>query len=322
MPRNPAAADILAVVARDGRNDDGPVVVLGGTGWLGSHVLGRFAGLGVPTLCVSRTAGPGGRSLDLRRCGTGDLLALVGTARAVVNCTDAVTGTGTAGWHHPPAELWPTNVELVERLVAATARAAGRPLLVHLGSILEYGPAGDRPWRESDPCGPTTDYARSKLAGTRAVLAGTGRSLVLRAGNLVGPRPAASTFPGKLTRTLAAAERAGGVADVVATRDRRDFVDVRDVADAVVGAVVQGVPGLLNVSSGSTCRVDDMVRQMIAVSGLPARQVRFRTQGLDSVGGSVTWAAADLARATLGWSPALSLHESLVDMWASRDSPG
>lgn len=311
----------------DGRRGDGPVVVLGGTGWLGSHVLGRLAELGVPTVCVSRNAGPRGRSLDLRRCSTEDLLALVDTARAVVNCTDAVTDTGTAGWNHPPAELWPINVHLVERLVVAAGLAAGRPLLVHLGSILEYGSAGDLPWHESSPCEPTGDYARSKLAGTRAVLAGPRRSdcrsLVLRAGNLVGPRPAASTFPGKLTRTLATAERDGVVADVVATRDRRDFVDVRDVAEAVVAAIAPGAgptPGLLNVSSGSAHGVDDMVRDMIAVSGLPAHQVRFRTQGLDSVGGNVTWAAHDLARATLGWSPSFSLHESLSDMWASRRS--
>lgn len=308
-------------MTRDGEDGDGPVVVLGGTGWLGSHVLGRLAALGVPTVCVSRNAGPRGRSLDLRHCGTEDLLALVDTARAVVNCTDAVTGT--AGWNHSPAELRSTNVDLVERLVVAAGRAAGRPLLVHLGSILEYGPAGDRPWREADPCAPATDYARSKLAGTRAVLAGAGRSLVLRAGNLVGPRPAASTFPGKLTRMLATAERDGAVAEVVATRDRRDFVDVRDVAEAVVSAVAPGAgptPELLNVSTGSTHRVDHMVGDMIAISGLPAHQVRFRTQDLDSVGGSVTWAAPDLARATLGWSPTFALHDSLVDMWASRRS--
>lgn len=300
----------------------GRVVILGGTGWLGSHVADVLAARGVPTAVVSRSAEhPHGR-VDLRTYGVDDLAHLLRGARAVVNCTDAVNATD--GGVDSASGLQPLNVALVERLAQAVGRASGQSL-VHIGTILEYGAPLSRAWRETDDCTPTGAYARSKLAGSDAVRAAarnrTCDAVVLRVGNLVGPRPTTTTFPGHLTRLLATAERDGGDAVVVTNQDVRDFVDVRDVAQAVV-RLLELDPGtwpeVVNLSTGTTTRVEDLVRRLVRVSRLPDDRVHVSVRDLESTGGPVTWASPELARTALGWEATRSLDDSLLDMWAGR----
>src|SRR5699024_8122554 len=145
-----------------------PVLVLGDSGWLGSHVVQALELKGTPTMGVSRAAlsSPGHLQLDLGSCRSDELRDLAEGARAIVNCTDAANERND--WNVTQSELESTNIDLVHRLIEAAGSAESRPLLVHVGTILEYGDGVDRAWREADPCEPRTDYAHSKLRGTQA----------------------------------------------------------------------------------------------------------------------------------------------------------
>lgn len=295
------------------------MVVLGAGGWLGSHVVEAFSTRGVQTLGVGRRAGPYiTRRIDLRACSDRQLRELVEGAAAVVNCTDAANASD--GWEHPTEVFEEVNVRLVRRLAQAAGRCRAAPRFIHMGSILEYGTAATHPWEESHPCDPATEYARSKLAGSRAVLeevaSGSGRGLVLRAGHLIGPRPSAASFPGRVCAALATARSAGTTADLVTTRDQRDFVDVREVARAVVLAAEAPVDGIaVNVSSGRAHPVAAVVRRLVALSGLGPDRAPVTMRELASFGGARTWASPARAAAVLGWRPSLPVEESLADMW-------
>jgi nucleoside-diphosphate-sugar epimerase len=294
----------------------GRVAVLGGTGWVGRHVCAAFTQRGREVLAVARTDAPhlsAHRFLpcDLAAASTGSMAALLRSERVdiVVNATDS-TNTKD-GWDRTESEHREVNVAVVERLLAAAGALPWRVRIVHLGTIHEYGPVPPgTAIGESRPTRPATSYARSKLAGSQAVLrAGAVDGVVLRLVNLCGPHPSPDSFPGKLLRSLR-----GGATEVTIADAKRDFVDVRDVAEAVVrAAAAPTVRGVVNIGSGVPVEIGELVRMFLAEAG--ATGVEIRRGPVRSLGGDWTQADITLARTLLGWEPRIGLRHSLRDMW-------
>ena len=143
--------------------------------------------------------------------------------------------------------------------------------------------------------------------------------MVLRVFNPVGPGAPAASLPGRLAAELRRALAHGtdvrlGPLDAV-----RDFVDARDVADAVLAAVTAGsLPHpVLNVGSGQGVPVRAMVCELVAASGYPAA-VREDAPGQPR-SPDIPWQQADISRASgdLGWRPRHDLATSLADLWAA-----
>jgi dTDP-4-dehydrorhamnose reductase len=70
--------------------------------------------------------------------------------------------------------------------VAATAARLGAPI-IHLSTDYVFDGGLDRPYRETDPVGPTGAYGRSKLAGEEAVAAATDNHVILRTAWVYSP---------------------------------------------------------------------------------------------------------------------------------------
>ncbi|MCZ9353793.1 NAD(P)-dependent oxidoreductase [Streptomyces mutabilis] len=312
----------------------GRVAVLGGTGWVGRHVCRAFSRAGHEVLVVARRPAEHCAphpfvALDLADVPAGELRRLLADAGVgvVVNATDAANAAD--GWAVGEQALAALNVDLVERLVAAAGALPWRTRLVHLGSILEYGetPHGTRV-DEQYPPRPATAYTRSKLAGSTAVLdaarAGTVDGTVLRLTNVCGPHPSPQSLPGKLVELLAQAVRSGGPMTVGVTDARRDFVDVRDVAEAVLRAAGPGATGrAVNIGSGRAVAIRELVRLFVTAAGSDPGILREERRHNTSLGG--TWTCADirLAGELLGWRPRTDLAASLRDMWrTAARTPG
>jgi nucleoside-diphosphate-sugar epimerase len=293
------------------------VAVLGGTGWVGRYACAAFARHGYGVVAVARHPAP--RSAhrfvrcDLAAASTGTIATMLRSERVdvVVNATDSTNTTD--GWDRTEAEHREINVDLVGRLLAAAGTLPWRVRVVHLGTIHEYGPvAPGTAITERHPPRPANAYARSKLAGSQAVLgARTVDGIVLRLVNLCGPHPSPDSFPGKLVRSLRAGETSVTVAGA-----RRDFVDVRDVVDAVLRASTAAAPGqVVNIGSGAPVEIRELVRMFLAEAG--ACDVEILDRPVPSMGCS--WIKADitLAGRLLGWRPRITLRQSLRDMWQS-----
>jgi nucleoside-diphosphate-sugar epimerase len=233
---------------------------------------------------------------------------------AVVNCAGAISG--------PPAALVAANIDGTYALVTAMLRAAPARL-VHLGSAAEYGATEPGvPVSEQAEARPAGMYGVTKLAGTRLVGTAAAAGLdavVLRVFNPVGPGAPAASLPGHLAAELRRALAHGtgvrlGPLDAV-----RDFVDARDVADAVLAAVTaSSLPHpVLNVGSGLGVPVRAMVSELVAASGYPAA-VREDAAGQPR-SPDIPWQQADISRAggDLGWRPCRDLATSLADLWAA-----
>lgn len=298
-----------------------PVAVLGATGCVGRHVCAAFAARGHEVVAVARREAhvPGARrflALDLA-AGTGGELARTLAAAGAGTVVNA-----TLGWGRTEDEMAHSNVRPVRRLLDALRRMPAPPRLVHLGTIHEYGPLpyGSAVDERAEPH-PASLYARSKVTASRMVLdalhAGEVPGTVLRLTNTVGPHPALESFFGALAVRL---RRAGPdeTLEITIADARRDYVDVRDAADAVVRAADgTGTEPLLNIGRGEAVPIQTLVRALVAASGRAPSAVREHASGVRSRSGGSDWIQVDTARArrTLGWRPRYTVDQSMRAMW-------
>jgi NDP-hexose 4-ketoreductase len=286
-------------------------VVLGGGGFVGAPVTDALVEAGADVLVVSRGAArrPGARSaaMDLE---TGDLTGLLAAQRPQL----VVNAVGEP-WCPDPARLARLNVTVVERVIKALP---ARARLVQIGTIHEYGvPPPGRPITEATPPAPTTPYGRTKAAATRAVLdaarAGRIDAVVLRVANVLGPRPVAGSLLGLVLEQLCAGESVR----VARLDGARDYVDVRDVAAAVLAAATAPPgAGVVNIGRGELVPLRQLVRRLIEVSGRPAALEENTAAGAPpSAGARMQPLDISRARHRLGWAPRHDLTDSLRLIW-------
>ena len=308
-------------------------VVTGGSGFLGSHLLARLA-TGKRGLTPFRVVGKRGltpfRVVAVGRrvpaCWSGafapaDFGNAGQVARVVAELRPAVV-FHLAGRTPPasPADFDRANTQATLHWLDALRSLDSPRRLVLAGSAAELGPVpvADLPVGEDWPCQPVGDYALSKWRATSAALA-VGLPLevvVARIFNPIGPGLPTSQALGRFARLLASGT---GPLDLTVgdLEARRDFVDVRDVAEALLALADRGLPRrVYHVGTGQSHRVGDGLDRLIALSGRPV------TQTVDPGPGHSTTPSdsrADITRikTEVGWSPRIAWKQSLADLWAS-----
>jgi GDP-4-dehydro-6-deoxy-D-mannose reductase len=192
-------------------------------------------------------------------------------------------------------------------------------VVVSSGSVYGRSVPGSLPLRETESCFPLDLYAASKHAGEdvgRVQGVHRGVSVVIgRVFNLLGPGLQHRHLAGRLAEQIAAIKL--GVAepfvDVGSLETSRDFVDVRDVADALVILSDRGEPGeIYNVASGREVVVGSVLDELVRYGGCEDAVVIRRHAGRPA---DVARSVADISRLRdLGFEPRISLSQSLRDM--------
>jgi nucleoside-diphosphate-sugar epimerase len=264
-------------------------------------------------------------TLDLSTAGRDDLVGLLREERpdAVINCSGVTDGDA--------GRLVRGNVVLVADLLAAMADIVPGSRLVQVGSSAEYGavPIGT-PIAEDALPNPVGMYGLTKLAGSELALA-AGRAeevdaVVLRVFNPIGSGISANTLPGRTVAALRAALTAGERRiSLGALDDHRDFVDVDDVADAIVAAATAAGPlgpRVLNVGSGQATRARDLVTALAGVAGFDGEIAEDRLTSTRST--AVPWQQADIGAIAglLNWRPRRELAQSIDALWHGAKSDG
>ncbi|WP_410873271.1 NAD-dependent epimerase/dehydratase family protein [Nocardia sp. A7] len=298
------------------RQDPAPrVAVLGGTGSVGRHVCAEFAGAGYEVIVIARkptAAVERYRFVPLDIAGEN-----VGRITEILTAEQVGVVVNAAGsWSNSLDELTRAHIQLLANLVTALAAVTPAPRLVHIGTVHEYGvkAAGTVLDETAEPT-PETDFARTKFAGSTLALdaaaAGAVDAVVLRVSNVYGPDPAAASFLGFLAAKLPTVDPAVGIELTIADA-RRDYVDNRDVARAVLAAARHTGPGrVFNIGSGVATPLRELVYGLAAAAGLPATAVREQTAEITSKGGDWTCVDATLAHTELGWRPRYTPAESV-----------
>lgn len=297
-------------------------LITGANGWLGGHVLdalGRSLGDGDRVVVLGRTRP---HALSGALFVSADLLDAEGLGRAVRDVSpDYVVHAAGKTPPTPDEAMYEANFWGTDRLLSAL-RSAGKPArVVVAGSAAEVGPvaAADLPITEDQRCRPATAYGRSKMMATASALAGRGplEVTVGRVFNLIGPGMPGSLAFGRFAEQLATPS-ADPVPILAGRLDaRRDFVDVRDAARALIALATRGTAGrVYNIASGESRTIREGLDRLIALSGRPARVVAdpgaIRPGEVDDSRASVARIAAEA-----GWRPTIGFEQSLRDLWES-----
>jgi dihydroflavonol-4-reductase len=166
------------------------VLVTGGTGFLGSHLVEALLeqpGTEVHALVRDASKPRWLSGIEGVHIVGGDLGNLP-RLPAELTCVYHLAGlTKTLRSN----EYYTVNREGTANLLEALAGQAGRPRFVHLSSLAAVGPSSPgRGVREEDPPRPVSPYGRSKLEAETEVLKHKGRLsvVILRAAAIYGPR--------------------------------------------------------------------------------------------------------------------------------------
>lgn len=222
----------------------------------------------------------------------------------------------------PPGHLCRTNVEGTTVLTHALIDAPQRPERVIFGSSGSvYGASRQLPLSEDATTEPTTLYGVTKLAAERAsaLLASQHAlpSVWARLFNLVGPGQDERHVAGRFASVLAALQSSGGPLRLaVGPLDTtRDFIDVRDVAQALLTLARSGRPGrAYNVGSGIETPIRSVLDRLLQAAGLSG-QVQI-DEGRPGAG-DVDRHVADVRRLrALGFTPEIGLDQSLRELFA------
>jgi UDP-glucose 4-epimerase len=205
------------------------------------------------------------------------------------------------------------NVLATQRLLEA-ATAARTPRVVNASSSSVYGDSPSLPLREDSPCLPVSPYGVTKLAAEhlcRLYWKGSGLPVVsLRYFTVYGPRQR----PDMAFHRFLRAARDGGPIRVFGDGEQtRDFTYVADAVAATRAAGETGRPGAVyNVGGGQRLSLNDVLRRIEQVTGLPLRIVREDAQKGDM---RDTFADTRAASADLGFRSSVDIDEGLHREW-------
>jgi nucleoside-diphosphate-sugar epimerase len=234
---------------------------------------------------------------------------------AIVNCVGRTDGD--------EVELVRANFDTVNVLLDAMERSGSAARVVHIGSAAEYAPMPDeRPTTEQTPLVPSTPYGAAKAAASRLVLRARGEraidAIVARVFNPLGAGMPPTSLAGRAARLVAEAARSGRAWVEFGPLDaRRDFIDVRDVARAVVLLARSQAPehDTYNIGRGVAVPVRELVHLISDRVGF-AGEIREGAEGSPR-SAALVYQRAEISRITvLGWAPRFGLHasvEALVD---------
>jgi GDP-4-dehydro-6-deoxy-D-mannose reductase len=209
------------------------------------------------------------------------------------------------------------NVGMTAVLLEALAVDVPGAWVLIAGSAAQYGMAGPEFLGEDAPLAPVSRYGAVKALVERLVslppLAPSLSVAATRSFNHVGPGQGADAPIGAWVRQVATAEASGGGALVTGRLDVvRDLLDVRDVARAYSALAEARTPGVVNVCSGVPVSMLDVARRLLALAGIPM-ELRTDPSLLRSLDPPRVVGDSRRLRETTGWSPTISLDDSLRD---------
>jgi UDP-glucose 4-epimerase len=291
------------------------VIVTGGAGFIGSHLVDRLAALQAQVMVIDNFAS--GKMSNLRganvRIARGDISQQqVWKVRGIDYVFHLAAGSLLRSFEDPALDL---SVNALGALNAMECARKNDAKLVYASSGSVYGNAEELPTKETSALNPTSPYAVSKLAGemyVRMAYRAYGlQTTCLRYFNVYGPRQVLSKKIGVVPIFISRATKNAPLIVHGSGKQTRDFTYVSDVVDATISAPVasRARGKVINVGTGRECAVIELAKMIIELSNGTSKIVHGPRKAGDI---ERLCADIDLALETLGFSPKISLREGIV----------
>ncbi len=291
------------------------VLLTGGQGFVGRYLQRELLSAG------HQVVAPSSNELDVRDAD------VVSSAVATVRPDGVVHLAAIA---HPldasadPPLAFGIAVGGTANVIEAIRTASPEAQVLAISSAAVYGSRPDVPVSEDKPANPDSIYGMAKLASKSIALAGALRYglrvTVVRPFNHSGPGQSSKfVLPALAERVLAASRPGGAPIRAGNLAVRRDFLDVRDVVRAyrLLLELSDGRADgrVVNVASGRSVAIRDLVDGLIALSGRDAEVVTdpglVRPDDVAESRGDAT-----LLTELTGWQPRVDVDTMVADAWA------
>jgi nucleoside-diphosphate-sugar epimerase len=228
------------------------VVVLGAGGFIGGAVVRNVDAAGMPLLAL------GHKNMDLLAEGAGDRLA------ALLQAGDAVVVISARAPCKTPGMM----LENIRMMAAVCDALTHRPVehVVYMSSDAVYAD-GPLPLTEESPAAPTSLHGAMHLAREQMLLAAAGKTpvAILRPTLVYGAAdPHGGYGPNRFRRQ---ANRGEAITLFGEGEERRDHVDVDDIAQITRRVLERRSEGILNIATGTVTSFKDLAEKAVALSG-------------------------------------------------------
>ena len=285
------------------------IVITGGGGHVGGAIRRHLASLGWETADVSRS---GTIRADLTAPDFAERLAAeVKQCDAIVHCAANMAKGLT------DLAISQVNCTGTQQVIRAVALTRAKHL-IYISSVPVVGRPQHLPVDEEHPTAPLSAYHASKLFGEHLVRIAHGPALKtasLRITSPVGP----ATPPGRIFSEFIRRARCGEPLILAGQGGRRqNYVDVRDVAQAVVQCLQAEASGVFNVAGAAAISNLDLARHCIKVLNSHS-EVRF--SGVSDQEENLAWEVSiEKARQSFGYEPAHCLEDSIQALASAHES--
>lgn len=324
----------------------GKILVTGGAGQIGSHLVARLVDAGAH-VSVADNLWRGKKSnlvvkdiplIDMKRdfsqvdlMNYEECLKVVRGKNVVYHLADIVAGINYVFGNQ--FSVYSANVTIDSNMLRAAIQC-GVEKFIYVGSACSY-PAEkqrviDAPlFKEDDvyPASPESSYGWSKLMGEYACELCRAEGLmnigVLRLHNVYGPHCEMSPEKSQVIPALIRKAINHPSEEFVvwgSGRQRRAFLFVDDAVDALVSAFERGInKGVIQIGPDKSTSVGEVAQRIIAISGKSIR-IRFDTTKREGdIDRAADWTKA---KELLGWSPKTDIETGLRNTyeWCYRQA--
>jgi len=299
------------------------ILVTGGAGFIGSHIVDAFLAAGhsvaiVDNLSTGKRANlnPAARFYETDIRDAAALMDLFADERPTIVCHQAALADVRGSLREPVAYAKTNIIGTLNLLEAARAAGTVRRFLFASTGGAVYGEPEELPATEACLPRPLDPYGATKLAAEHMLFTYHYNyglpCTILRYGNVYGPRQDPSGEAG-VVAIFTGAMLAGRPATISGDgQQSRDFVYVGDVAQANVLALDAEIPGgfgIYNIGAGVPVDINTLFDHLAALTDYTQGQRHGPAKP-----GEVRHIYLDATRAAreLGWQPQVSLSAGLA----------
>lgn len=298
------------------------VLVTGGAGFIGSHMVERLHSEGADITVVDNlSAGSIKNLVEIMQ----RIDVIVGELNDVLQLRKVDLGTFDYVFHFAGSSYVPSSIDDPSRdyalnatntfsLLQALRSTTDTPRLVNMSSAAVYGNPCSFLIRECDPTVPISPYGASKLAAERYVdvycrVYGL-RAASARPFSVYGPRQRKQVVYDLIQRLRANSRRLKVLGDGTQVRD---FVHVNDVVEALllIGLLAPCHGEVYNIASGTSHTIAELVNALCAVAK-EAPEIVY--SGAVRPGDPEKWMANIDRLHELGFTSAVTLEAGLADV--------
>ena len=298
-------------------------IVIGGSGFIGRHIVNLLCELGREVMVVGRSPEPIGSLHADCRYVSGDyadrkfLRAILKQGCEVIDLAYATVPK--TSYEDPAFDLLsnlPASVGLFQEALDA---GVGRLLIVSSGGTV-YGPADRLPISEDHPTCPVSPYGITKLTTDRYAMMFHRNNglpvLVARPANAYGEDQRTGTGQGFIAAAIQAILSGRQIEIYGAGGTIRDYIHVRDVAAGIVAILEDGKDGeIYNLGTGigtSNLEIVTLLEKLAGADGLTVRTKVLPPRSFDVEANVLD---SSKLRKVSQWVPTVGVEEGISSMW-------